>query len=153
MKDNQTVVIGGLMQEKDEENVTKVPFLGDIPVLGWLFTQKSISKNKTNLIVFLTPHIIKGAEQIERLTEAKKIEFARVEDTYKQGELLVKFTDDTTEARAAEIISAEGASVIAPLKPKGSLSHTTQDRTGRERGGTRYSAVIRKWSMQSRITS
>ena len=40
VKDNQTVVIGGLMQEKDEENVTKVPFLGDIPVLGWLFTQK-----------------------------------------------------------------------------------------------------------------
>jgi general secretion pathway protein D len=119
VKDNQTVVIGGLMQEKDEESVTKVPFLGDIPVLGWLFTQKSLSKNKTNLIVFLTPHIIKGAEEIERLTEAKKIEFARVEDTYKQGELLVKFTEDTNEARAAEIIAAEGASVIAPLKPKG----------------------------------
>jgi general secretion pathway protein D len=119
VKDNQTVVIGGLIQEKDEENVTKVPFLGNIPVLGWLFTQKSISKNKTNLIVFLTPHIIKGAEQIERLTKAKKIEFARVEDTYKQGELLVKFTDDTSESRAEEIISGEGASVIALLKPKG----------------------------------
>ncbi len=119
VKDNQTVVIGGLMQEKDEENVTKVPLLGDIPVLGWLFKQKSISKNKTNLIVFLTPHIIKGAEHIERLTETKKVEFARVEDTYKQGELLVKFREDTPEARATEIVSGEGASVIALLKPKG----------------------------------
>jgi general secretion pathway protein D len=90
VKDNQTVVIGGLMQEKDEENVTKVPLLGDIPILGWLFKQKSISKNKTNLIVFLTPHIIKGAEHIERLTETKKVEFARVEDTYKQGEALIQ---------------------------------------------------------------
>jgi general secretion pathway protein D len=119
VKDNQTVVIGGLMQEKDEDNVTKVPFLGDIPVLGWLFTQKSTSKTKTNLIVFLTPHIIKSAEHIEHLTEAKKVEFARVEDTYKQGELLIKFRADTPESRADEIISAEGASVITPLKPKG----------------------------------
>ena len=119
VKDNQTVVIGGLMQEKDEENITKVPFLGDIPILGWLFKQKSISKNKTNLIVFLTPHIIKGAEHIEQLTDAKKVAFARVEDTYKQGELLVKFREDTSESRAAEIVSGEGALIVAPLKPKG----------------------------------
>ncbi len=59
VKDNQTVVIGGLMQEKEEQSVTKVPLLGDIPVLGWLFTQKSVSKQKTNLLVFLTPHIVK----------------------------------------------------------------------------------------------
>ncbi len=64
VKDSQTVVIGGLMQEKEEQNVTKVPILGDIPVLGWLFKHKSVSRQKTNLLVFLTPHIVKEAEQL-----------------------------------------------------------------------------------------
>jgi general secretion pathway protein D len=46
VKDNQIVVIGGLMQENDEETVTKTPILGDIPILGWLFKTKNVKKNK-----------------------------------------------------------------------------------------------------------
>jgi len=116
VKDSQTVVIGGLMQERREENVTKVPLLGDIPVLGWLFKHTSISKNKTNLIVFLTPHIIKDAEQLSKLTDSRKLEFAKSEGTYAQGELLVKFKEGTSEDRISEIISTEGASVISVSK-------------------------------------
>lgn len=118
VKDNQTVVIGGLMQEKQDESVTKVPLLGDIPVLGWLFKYKSISKNKTNLIVFLSPHIIREEEQLARLTDNKKTEFARSEGKYEQGELLVKFREGTSEERINEILSIEGASVLSVLKPK-----------------------------------
>lgn len=119
VKDNQTVVIGGLIQEKQEESVTKVPFLGDIPLLGLLFQQKSTTKNKTNLIVFLTPHIVKEAAHLAKLTDVKKKEFARLEDMYKQGEVLVKFKEDTSQARIAEILSGEGASIISALKPEG----------------------------------
>ena len=119
VKDDQTVVIGGLMQEKQEENITKVPLLGDIPVLGWLFKNKSISKNKTNLLVFLTPHIVKGAEQLSILTDTKKTDFAKSEGRYKQGELLIKFSEETIEERISEILSAEGASIMSVLKPKG----------------------------------
>jgi general secretion pathway protein D len=113
VKDDQTVVIGGLMQERDEQNVTKMPFLGDIPLLGWLFTQKSVSKQKTNLLVFLTPHIIKESERLVRLTDDKKLEFAKAEDRYAQGELLVKFRDGTPDNRISEILSAEGVSVLS----------------------------------------
>ena len=91
VKDNQTVVIGGLIQEQQEESVSKVPFLGDIPGLGLLFRQKSTHKTKTNLIVFLTPHIVKEASHLAKLTEVKRKEFAREENMYKEGEMLVKF--------------------------------------------------------------
>jgi general secretion pathway protein D len=118
VKDNQTVVIGGLMEEKEEENINKVPLLGDIPLLGWLFKNKTLEKKKTNLIVFLTPHIVKDAEQLFKLTDDKKLEFAKSEDRYKQGELLIKFSEETIEERISEILSVEGASIISILKPK-----------------------------------
>ena len=118
VKDNQTVVIGGLMQEQETQNVTKIPILGDIPLLGWLFKQKSVEKEKTNLLVFLTPHIVKGAEQLARLTEAKKTDFAKANDRYAERELLVKFRAGTPEDRISVILSAEEASVISELKPK-----------------------------------
>ncbi|MBE0427186.1 MAG: type II secretion system secretin GspD [Nitrospirae bacterium] len=112
VKDGQTVVIGGLMQERDEESVSKVPVLGDIPLLGWLFKYKKAEKKKTNLLVFLTPHIVKEAERLAQITEHKHKEFARMEGQYVEGELLVKFKDGITDDRALTVISEKGASVI-----------------------------------------
>ena len=77
-----------------------------------------MEKTKTNLLVFLTPHIVKGAEQLSRLTDAKKTDFAKANDRYAQGELLIKFRDGTPENRISGILSAEGASVMSELKPK-----------------------------------
>ncbi len=119
VKDNQTVVIGGLMQEREEENITKVPLLGDIPLLGWLFKNKSLQKKKTNLLVFLTPHIVKEAEQLAKLTEKKQTDFARAENRYAQEELLVKFKAGTREERIAEILSSEGAVTISVFRLTG----------------------------------
>jgi general secretion pathway protein D len=119
VKDNQTVVIGGLMEEREEESVNKVPLLGDIPLLGWLFKNKTVEKSKTNLLVFLTPHIVRESEQLSQLTDQKNLEFARVRDKYKPGELLVKFRENTPEQRISEILSSEEASVITTSKIKG----------------------------------
>lgn len=119
VKDNQTVVIGGLMQEREEENINKVPLLGDIPLIGWLFKNKSVQKKKTNLLVFLTPHIVKEADQIAKLTDRKRTDFARAEDRYAEGELLVKFRGGAALDRINEILSAEGASVISLLGQEG----------------------------------
>ena len=57
-----TAVLGGLMQDSDGEEVTKVPLLGDIPILGWLFKSKKTTKAKTNLVVFITPKVIRNVE-------------------------------------------------------------------------------------------
>lgn len=54
----ETVVIGGIFQQEDREGTTKVPILGDIPVFGRLFKKKSQEKDRTELLIFLTPKII-----------------------------------------------------------------------------------------------
>jgi general secretion pathway protein D len=118
VKDNQTVVIGGLMEEREEETVNKMPLLGDIPLLGWLFKNRSVEKKKTNLLIFLTPHIVREPDQLEKLTGEKQLQFARGEERYKEGELLIKFREETPEERIREILSHEGASILSPLQPK-----------------------------------
>jgi len=69
--DQQSVVIGGLIQEKDIYNVTKVPLLGDIPILGYLFKYSTKSKRKTNLLILLTPYIIKDQLDLASIRERK----------------------------------------------------------------------------------
>ncbi len=119
VKDNQTVVIGGLMEERETTNINKVPLLGDIPVIGWLFKNRSQEKTKTNLLVFLTPHIVKEAEQLMKLSDDKRTEFARNEERYRKGELLVQFKEGIGDQRISEILESEGASVISAPKGKG----------------------------------
>jgi general secretion pathway protein D len=112
VKDNQTVVISGLMQERDEESVTKLPILGDIPVLGFLFKQKTTSKTKTNLLVFLTPHIVKEADSLVQITKDKQKEFAASNNQYPKGELLLWFREGTPADTALSLISQRSASVM-----------------------------------------
>jgi general secretion pathway protein D len=69
--DSDTIVIGGLIRDKIDENVSKIPILGDIPVLGWLFKSKSTTVTKTNLLVFLTPHIVRQYEKVRALLDRK----------------------------------------------------------------------------------
>ena len=107
------------MQEREEENINKMPILGDIPLFGWLFKNKSVERKKTNLLVFLTPHIVKEAEQLSGLTTSKKTEYAKARNTYADEELLVKFKDGAGEERIAEVLASEGASIISIMQPKG----------------------------------
>jgi general secretion pathway protein D len=59
VKNGDSVLLGGLMQEQIDNSQSKVPLLGDIPLLGRLFRFDSVTKKKTNLLIMLTPHIIK----------------------------------------------------------------------------------------------
>ncbi len=70
-KDQETVVLGGIMQDRTIESVSKVPILGDIPILGHLFREQSRKKVKTNLLLFLTPYIIKDQGDFRRIFERK----------------------------------------------------------------------------------
>jgi len=75
VSDGETVVIGGLIDETYEDNVSKVPWLGDIPFLGWAFKTTSRQVVKKNLLIFLTPHIIRTREELEKETIRKRQEF------------------------------------------------------------------------------
>ena len=112
VKDDQTVVIGGLMQEHDETTVTKTPLLGDIPILGWLFKTKHITKDKTNLIIFLSPHVAQSPDQLAKITSQKQKEFAAANHQYAEGELIVKFKKGISQQQAQSIISGRGDSVL-----------------------------------------
>jgi general secretion pathway protein D len=71
VRDQNTVVIGGLIQERELVDTSQVPILGDIPLLGHLFKYTSKTKRKTNLVVMLTPYIIKDQLDLQALRERK----------------------------------------------------------------------------------
>lgn len=74
IKNNQTVVLGGLIGEDNNTTAGKMPFLGDIPLLGWLFKYQSKSMAKTNLFIFITPHIVRTFSEAAALSKKKKDE-------------------------------------------------------------------------------
>lgn len=63
VRDGETLVLGGMIKELTIEDETRVPFLGDIPILGSLFRHTSVSKQKVDLLVFVTPHIIARGDE------------------------------------------------------------------------------------------
>ncbi len=67
VKDGETAVIAGLIEDRMSNNESKVPMLGDIPVAGNLFKTKRKSRTKKNLIIFVTPHVIQTAEDMRKL--------------------------------------------------------------------------------------
>jgi general secretion pathway protein D len=73
-RDQESVVIGGLIQERLTRSVSKVPVLGSLPLLGWLFRNESTKKQKTNLLLFLTPYIIRDQSDVRRIFERKMAE-------------------------------------------------------------------------------
>jgi len=69
IQDGQTIVIGGLMQDKKTQNVQKVPLLGSIPLLGWFFRRTIEEKTKTELLIFLTPHVALEPQALRAMSE------------------------------------------------------------------------------------
>jgi len=74
VQDGQTIVIGGIIGHDALETEWKIPLLGDIPLLGWLFKENKTVHNKTNMFIFITPHIIKNPADIARVTLTKEDE-------------------------------------------------------------------------------
>jgi general secretion pathway protein D len=77
--DKQTILIGGLIQENKSDTVNKVPLLGDIPLLGFFFKTTSKGVNRTELVVMITPHIIRDTKQMEEMRDAIVKSFDRIE--------------------------------------------------------------------------
>jgi general secretion pathway protein D len=81
-RDQQTVVIGGLMTDRATETVTKIPVLGDIPVLGFFFRSTSKTMKKSNIIIALTPYVISDLADLRRVAEKKLRERREFIDRY-----------------------------------------------------------------------
>ncbi len=80
VKDKETVVIGGLIDDSTTVDNYQVPLLGDIPILGWLFKSRSKSRDKSNLFIFLTPHIVRNQDEAAAIYRKKVEDVGRVEE-------------------------------------------------------------------------
>lgn len=131
VNDGQTVVLGGLMQDEVGNTQSKVPILGDIPLFGFLFRQTTKEMRKSNLLIFLTPHIMNDATDFSRILQ-NKIEQRNsfVEQNYgrKQREIikqtirthredLLEFKEatDTSPGTGMSPLSVAPVSVPAPV--------------------------------------
>ena len=93
VKDNETIVMGGLVGDSTEDDVYKVPLLGDIPFLGWLFRTHSNTRAKTNMYVFLTPHIVRTKQDADKIYQGKRGEMGEV------VEGIIKLNEKTLEQK------------------------------------------------------
>jgi general secretion pathway protein D len=117
VKDRQTVVIGGLIDDTTTASENKVPVLGDIPILGWLFRKQSEEIVKTNLYVFITPRVIKNPGEAMGIFQQKKEQL----DTIKGGE--IKFYEKHSET------SEESITISEPIRePRSTESRVIEPR-------------------------
>ncbi|HTM22113.1 MAG TPA: secretin N-terminal domain-containing protein, partial [Kofleriaceae bacterium] len=86
-RDQQSIVLGGLMADRQTHSESKIPLLGDIPILGYLFKYEQNAKTKTNLLILLTPYVIKDQMDIEEIVQRKvreRQEFVRAFQNFRR---------------------------------------------------------------------
>jgi general secretion pathway protein D len=99
VKSGEIVVLGGLVQEDESVSVDKVPFLGDIPILGRVFRSDSKSRSRTNLMIFLRPTIVNTPADARALTDKKF--------RYMRGQQEAAETQTTLDQLVQEVMGAE----------------------------------------------
>jgi general secretion pathway protein D len=107
VKDQESVLIGGIIADRQITTLQKVPFLGDIPIIGWAFKSTTDRIQKVNLLVVLTPHIVRNPEDLRRVTVEQRERFRST-----AGDAL-EFTEE--EKRSRE--EALKAGMDLPLDP------------------------------------
>ena len=80
IKDNETVVLGGMIDDSTSVETASVPCVGDIPLVGWLFKTMGRGRSKTNLFVFITPHIIRNQAEAAAIYQKKLDDVGNVEE-------------------------------------------------------------------------
>jgi general secretion pathway protein D len=97
LNNGESVIIGGLIENKNESTTQKVPLLGDIPLVGTLFTNDSTTMKKNNLVVIITPYMIPKAKDITYVRD-QLAELKGMEDRYLE-ESLVRLKEDAIKKR------------------------------------------------------
>ena len=83
VRDQETIVIGGIIGHDVTESEWKIPLLGDIPYLGWLFKTHSTNDKKTNMFIFITPRIIRNPAEIAAVTLNKRDQLSAAQPSVK----------------------------------------------------------------------
>lgn len=89
-RDDQPLVLGGLIREEEGETTNQIPGLGSIPILGWLFKRKIKTKVKRNLLIVLIPHVVDSPDDVRRIHERRtreRLEFIERETSLRARDL------------------------------------------------------------------
>ncbi|MFO0973528.1 MAG: secretin N-terminal domain-containing protein [Phycisphaerae bacterium] len=131
VKDSETVVIGGLITTSDQETESKVPVLGDVPGLGVLFRTTQRSKTKTELLIVLTPRVVRTVEDARRLSvEARDV--TSVLTPEQKASVLMNGLQVTPESESE--VSPEDESAPQPLTPTESYRKPSGKPSGKPAG-------------------
>jgi general secretion pathway protein D len=117
VRDMQTMVIGGLIRDNVTSSTSKVPLLGDIPILGWLFKFKTTKVEKVNLMIFITPYIIKNESDVAELTKKKGDAIEKFRDRYKIEKKDMGGLIETKKPGPAPTVTAPTGTTPSPPKP------------------------------------
>ncbi len=126
IKDHQTMVIGGLIRDNVTTATSKVPLLGDIPILGWLFKFKTTKVEKTNLMIFITPYVIKNESEAAEVTKRKNDSLEEFRKEYR----IEKKGSEPVISRPTSSPQSQPEPTAGPAKPQGSASPLQSSATG-----------------------
>jgi general secretion pathway protein D len=84
---DRTVVIGGLISTQTTDRDNKVPLLGDIPILGYAFKRKQKENVKTELLIFLTPHVVPTADDLAKVGAEERSKLEMAPKAFPSGEM------------------------------------------------------------------
>ncbi|MCG2711540.1 MAG: type IV pilus secretin PilQ [Candidatus Omnitrophica bacterium] len=107
IKDGETLVIGGLIKDKTIETKTKIPFLGDIPILGVLFQHKANEIVRNNLLIFITPHIVKENSIVKRKKISEALDSAVTDLSTVEEDMAELGMEDVVKAEEADFLKAD----------------------------------------------
>ena len=151
VKDGVTIVIGGLKQDKREKTTKRLPILGDIPIIGYLFGNTSDEVSKTELVILLTPHIMSGETSYTEFSQIPPKEGARA--ALVKGKIaMTKFSQQQDTLRVADSLAEYSQQVFDKIKQltlldrpkaeKGSVNVSfTLDASGRLKGEPRINSA------------
>ena len=106
VNDGQTIVLGGLISDELTDVEAKTPCLGDIPILGWFFKTRTSTVRKTNLLVFLTPKVVRSEEELAQVSRSAKLKLRSAREGH--------FRVDVTNEYKVPVIPGEGARDLTP---------------------------------------
>jgi len=120
--DGKTGIIGGLLRESLAHSTNQVPVLGDLPLLGFLFRSKGNARAKQNLVIFLSPHVVRQSGDLERISEHRMDQFqsANVDAIFERG-FFKKIDGKQKQRKTGPVRRGEGADSLSGNYDRGRL--------------------------------
>ena len=112
VKDAETAVLGGLITTRDETREQKIPVLGDIPVLGLLFRNENLTSSRTELLVILTPRVVRTVDDLRELSAQERDRTGELPD-----EVLTSALMEKLRVSPEDLVPIAGADMTGPFPP------------------------------------